>query len=77
MERNLKECKRNRLELCDAVQFGRNVYVTAPRYSLSNEIKQRHMSQNSNLQGHCIILHYSQTLLNASACAFKLNSTKT
>jgi hypothetical protein len=46
----LKECEDTYLEYCNTVQFGRNVYDTALRNSMFNEIKQRHMLQYINLQ---------------------------
>ena len=35
------------------------------------------MVQDSSLHKHCISLHYAQTQLNISECAFKLNSINT
>ena len=45
-EKNLTECEGNILEECHALQFGRHVYFTALRYSLSNEIKRFRMLQD-------------------------------
>ena len=71
------ECEGNCLRWCDAVHFGKHVYVTAHSHPLSNKTTRRHMLQDSNLHSHCIILHYSQTPQNVSECAVKLKSTKT
>jgi len=59
------------------VQFGKHVYVAAPTcHTISNKITRRQMLQDSNIHNHCIIIHYSQTPLNVSECAFKFIALK-
>jgi hypothetical protein len=48
-ERNLTECEGTSPDGYHAVQFGRSVYFTALRYSLSNKIQRIRMLQACNL----------------------------
>ena len=75
--RIVTECKGNYLEWFNAVQFGRNVYIIALSYSLSNKVTRRHMLQHCNLHRQRILLPYAQTNLNNSKLRFNINSTKT
>ena len=75
--RIVTECKGNYLEWFNAVQFGRNVYIIALSYSLSNKVTRRHMLQDCNLHRQRILIHYAPKILNNSEIRLKVNSTKT
>jgi hypothetical protein len=73
-ERNLTECESNCLGWRDAVQFDRQVYVTAPSWCISSKITRRHMLEDSNFHIQCITVYYVHKPLNISECASKITS---
>jgi hypothetical protein len=73
-ERNLTECESNCLGGRDAVQFGIQVYFTAPSLCISNKIARRHMLENSKFHIQYITVHYAHKALNVSECASKIKS---
>jgi hypothetical protein len=75
-ERNLTECESNCLEWRDAVQFCRQVYVTAPRWCISIKIARCQKLEDSNFHIQCITIkiHYAQKPLNISEYLSKIKS---
>ena len=73
-ERNVTKCKRNCLGWRDAIQFGTHIYVTAQIWHMSNKITRRHMMEDSNIHIPYITVYYSQSPLNVSEFACKIQS---
>ena len=73
-ERNLTECERNCLGWRDVLHFSTQIYVIAQIWHVSNKITRRHMMEDSNIHIPYITVYYSQSPLNVSEFACKIQS---